>query len=160
MTFMWLGVKTLQVLRCWTQHHNEIAPSHLCVCEVIVLDNPACLFYKTPYMFCMALKSSAQCSSPLIADFSFAAVSAQKGSWQQHGCSMCNVSCGRLFLEVKAHISQKKKIKPPSSYPSPKTKSFGVIPESSAEAESQLSPIRSLRAVTISPKVPDENCLD
>lgn len=108
MTFMWLGVKTLQVLRCWTQHHNEIAPSHLCVCEVIVLDNPACLFYKTPHMFCMALKSSTQCSSPLIADFSFAAVSAQKGSWQQHGCSMCNVSCGRLFLEVKAHVSQKK----------------------------------------------------
>lgn len=45
MTFMWLGAKTLQALRCWTQHHNEIAPSHLCVCEVIVLDNPACLFY-------------------------------------------------------------------------------------------------------------------
>lgn len=41
-----------------------------------------------------------------------------------------------------------------------KNESFTVIPDSSTKAESQLSPIRSLRAVTISVDVPAENCPD
>ena len=41
-----------------------------------------------------------------------------------------------------------------------KTKGSGVIRESVTKGERQLSPIRSLCAVTISLEVLDENCLD
>lgn len=54
-----------------------------------------------------------------------------------HCCNLCNVSCGRLFswkekLTSERAIAQIKPIR----FPSPKTKSFGVIPESSTKAES------------------------
>lgn len=71
-------------------------------------------------------------------------------------CDSCNVSCGRLFAPERA-VTQ---IKPCSFPPLQKTKSFGVIPQSGAKAESQLSPIRSLNAVMISLEVLDEYCPD
>lgn len=78
---------------------------------------------------------------------------------------MCHVDVCSLGREEKIEPTSERAIgnKPLRFFFSPplqKTKSFAVIPESSTKAESQLSPIRSPRAVTISLEVLDENCPD
>lgn len=178
MSFIWLVGAFDRNARPGAPHHGEITPI---VCTVIVLNIPKCLFQQN--RTCSAwmksqLRNVHPTNSPLwLLVFKHGAISPSETSVSRlgtnsehtHGtaaaCVMCHVDVCSLGREEKIEPTSERAIgnKPLRFFFSPplqKTKSFAVIPESSTKAESQLSPIRSPRAVTISLEVLDENCPD
>ena len=147
------------------------------VWTVIVLNNPVCLFLQNHT--CSAWMKSQlhdvhSTTAALITAFQARAISPSETHVSSVSlyhtntecthdtvatCVMCHVNVCSLGSKSSLLKQPSHKLSPVVSS-SPNTKSFGVIPESSTKAESKLSPIRSLRAVTISLEVLDENCPD